>query len=198
MVVSFSLRMGVLCLPSSEQQRRCSLLRSAALLRTSMRTRYQTQLRYPVYLRSTRNSMLTAYAQPARMYLVGETKMRDSRKHYTQMTTTEVEALRNAVRAHKSYKVKPHAAERMASKNVDAIAIAQAIAFGSVVEAHKNVASQLRVLLRKQLGSRCCCVVVSVTTRELVTAYWNDGNDNHATLDASVYTWKANMVEVIH
>jgi hypothetical protein len=124
--------------------------------------------------------------------------MEDKRKHFSQMQPDEISLLINAVRSRLNghLNFSSHALLRMKSKRVSIPQILASLSYGKPIEIHNNVASEIRVLMRGKVAGKYVCSVVSLTTNEVVTVYWNDGLDHHATLDKSAYTWSINVKEL--
>jgi hypothetical protein len=120
----------------------------------------------------------------------------DKRKHYTQMTNEETVAVLNAVRSN-TYKFSPHAHERAMQKRVTETQVATMLGYGKVIEVHNNTASEVRVLMRGKVAGNWCNAVVSLTTKQVVTVFWNALNDTHRTLDKSQYKWSIDLKTVI-
>ena len=120
----------------------------------------------------------------------------DKRKHYTQMTDDETKAVLHAVRSN-TYTLGFHAVERMNQKRVTDAQINTMLGYGKVIEAHNNNASEIRVLMRGKVGGKWCNAVVSLTTKRVVTCYWNNLDDTHRTLDKSQYRWTVDLKTVV-
>lgn len=116
------------------------------------------------------------------------------RKHYTQMTQTEIRHLINQVRS-RSLKFHPHAMQRMSQKQIGEVQILASITYCSIVEAHNDSPGEIRVLVRGKVRGDFVCTVVSLTKNEIVTCYWNKAGDHHKTLDKSLYTWETDLTE---
>lgn len=123
--------------------------------------------------------------------------MDDKRKHFKQMTPDEYKTVLNAVKAN-CYTLRKHAVERMTQKNVTEQNILAMLTYCQIVECHNNNANEIRVLVRGKIKNNWCNAVLSLTTKEVVTTYWNQANDLHATLDWSKYKWNADLTKVIH
>ena len=76
----------------------------------------------------------------------------------------------------------PHALTRMEQYDVSRGEVFNAMALGSIVEFHTDAGTR-RLLIRYQ-GK---CVVCDLDTRDVITYYFNDMFDHHATLDRSQY-----------
>jgi hypothetical protein len=123
----------------------------------------------------------------------------DRRKHHTQMSDEEQQALTQAVRVRiPKIGFGPHAKDRMQQKRISRDEVVRALAYGKVIEAHNNNPRELRVLVRGKVKGKAVCAVVSLTTDQVVTTYRNEWADNHkeANVDAA-YTWKADLVTVL-
>jgi hypothetical protein len=124
-------------------------------------------------------------------------KMTDNRrKHFSQMNSTEISYLISAMKSRLQYlKFSPHALLRMSAKHVTANQILASLSYGKVIEAHNNIPGELRVLMRGKVAGNYVCSVVSLTTNEIVTVYWNQNGDNHKTLDKSAYAWNVDLTQ---
>lgn len=120
----------------------------------------------------------------------------DKRKHYSQMTQDETQAVLNAVRSF-NYTLSPHAKDRMNQKRVSDTQINTMLGYGKVIEVHNNNASEIRVLMRGKVAGKWCNAVVSLTTKMVVTCFWNELNDTHRTLDKSQYKWSVDLKTVV-
>lgn len=119
------------------------------------------------------------------------------RKHFTQMSVQETDAVGSAVRKINNLEITPYVRGRMAERNIKALDIAKTLRFGHVIEVHNNIGSEIRVLMQAVVNNKKCHAVVSLTNRTLVTCYWNSLNDSHATLDKSAYKWNVNLLDVV-
>lgn len=122
--------------------------------------------------------------------------MDNKRKHYTQMSPDETQAILNAVRSN-TYTPLPHARERMNQKRVNESQINVMLGYGKVIEVHNNTVSEIRVLMRGKVAGKWCNAVVSLTTKCIVTCFWNELNDTHRTLDRSQYKWSVDLKTVV-
>jgi hypothetical protein len=119
------------------------------------------------------------------------------RKHFSQMQNDEIALLMNAVRSKLNVlSFSSHAVLRMRSKNVSGSQILASLSYGKVIECHNNVASEIRILMRGKVAGNYVCTVVSLTTNQIVTCYWNQAGDNHKTLDKSEYTWDSDLTRI--
>jgi len=76
-----------------------------------------------------------------------------------------------------------YAERRMLERGINELDTRNAIAHGTIIEYHV-VDDAKRWLLRAADGT---CVVVDEVTGDVVTVYYNDPDDNHATLDRRNY-----------
>jgi len=118
------------------------------------------------------------------------------RKHYTQMNDAETAAIIREVRKH-SYTLGEHAIDRMNQKNVLQGQINAMLGYGKVVECHNNIGNEIRVLMRGKVAGKWCNAVISLTTKKIVTTWWNELNDHHKTLDKTQYRWTVDLKTVI-
>jgi hypothetical protein len=84
----------------------------------------------------------------------------------------------------------------MQEKRVTEREIFAALSYGSIVEAHNETADEIRVLVRGKVAGKFICVVVSLTTKTIVTVYRNQSSDFHRTLDRNAYQWTENLIGV--
>lgn len=120
----------------------------------------------------------------------------DKRKHYTQMTNDETVAVMTAIRT-STFHVSPHAFDRMMEKKITEAQINTMLGYGKVIEVHNNTASEVRVLMRGKVMGKWCNAVVSLTTKKIVSCWWNAFNDTHRTLDKSQYKWTVDLKTVV-
>jgi hypothetical protein len=116
----------------------------------------------------------------------------DKRKHYTQMSQDETVAVMRAVRLN-TYTLSPHALDRMRQKRVTMEQITVMLGYGKVIEVHNNNEREIRVLMRGKVGGKWCNAVVSLTTKKVVSCWWNEFDDTHRTLDKSQYKWVVDL-----
>jgi hypothetical protein len=116
-------------------------------------------------------------------------------KHRKQMTLAEIQYTETLVHAITDWRFdNPHLFERMMQKGVSKKDALLALKWGAVI----RVQDDGRVLMRLMNGIRSgVCVVVSLITRTLVTAWFNRPTDHHATLNLSEYTMTQNVVDYL-
>ena len=117
--------------------------------------------------------------------------MTDKRKHRKQMKPAEIEAVERLVNAQARWLIGPHAAERMARKGVNQDQVLEVMQTGYVIEVNQN--NDLCVVFRKEYDRFAVCVVASLRTRWVVTAWKNGAKDKHRTLDLSQYQWGVDL-----
>lgn len=125
------------------------------------------------------------------------------RKHYKQMSPSELETLRDAIdKLDKTTlaDLQSYVLHRMSQRKLEKSDILNAIRGGRIIEAHNKVRNDIRVVLRQETKRGfSVCVVVSLLKGSIITVYRNDNSDNHYTIDWSEYKWRANLVsEVKH
>jgi hypothetical protein len=123
----------------------------------------------------------------------------NQRKHYTQMSTAERDAVLTFVRSIHNWDIyrNPHLIERMAEKNISADDIICVLRNGDIIEAHANNFPDIRFVLRGNVGSKDVCVC-GTKRGTVVTAWANRPFDRHRTLDKSQYQWKADLTSVFN
>lgn len=119
------------------------------------------------------------------------------KKHYLQMTNGEKRFINNKIKTITSYFFSKHSEKRMEQKYISKYRIKRVLTFHDIVEFnfHNNDA---RVLLREidLVGNRkSVCVVVSLITGNIITAYKNDSTDKHPTIDWSQYDATIDIIE---
>jgi hypothetical protein len=120
------------------------------------------------------------------------------RKHYSQMSPTEVGMLVGMVRANASeVSGQAHYEHRASERHFTLAQAVDAVASGKPVEVSK-VGNDIRALFRRQSGpSAGTCAVVSLITWNIITVYYNDPRDTHDTLNHSLYRWNVDVVELV-
>lgn len=121
----------------------------------------------------------------------------NKRKHYSQMSQDETAAVINAVRSIRKANTTPYFRTRMQERAISNVDIALTLTQGKIIEAHNNNAAEVRILVQALVRNKLCNVVISLTTKNLITCYWNNLNDTHRTLDKSAYKWNVNLKTVI-
>ena len=116
-------------------------------------------------------------------------------KHRKQMTADEIQYAETLVHAIDGWDfTDDHMLLRMEQKGVSKKDAAITLKWGAVI----RVQNDGRILLRLMTGMRKgVCVVAHIPSRTLVTAWFNNPKDQHATLDMSEYTWRVNVVEYL-
>jgi hypothetical protein len=121
--------------------------------------------------------------------------MNDNRKHHSQMNTDEVRNLMSKVR-NTQFEFTPYTQFRMNGRRITEQQVKAMLTYCTVIEAHNNIASEIRVLVRGKVQGDFVCAVVSLTTKKFVTVYRNRNGDHHASLDKSIYKWQANLATI--
>lgn len=120
------------------------------------------------------------------------------RKHRFQMSDMEINLIEGKVHSYSELKLSPHALARMNEKDVTEHEIRQTLRYGKLIEVHNNIRDDYRALVRLDRKKKAAtCVVISLCTGEVKTAYKNDKDDNHRTLDTSQYLWAQDMAQVV-
>jgi len=125
--------------------------------------------------------------------------MNNQRKHVTQMTQAERDALERFAHAVPTWcgLSNAHIAERKVKWNVSNADILNALWHGEPVEAHYNNAPDIRFVMRHVNNTRCVCVCASIRG-EVITVWVNGIQDNHCTLDHTQYQWRVNLESVFN
>ncbi len=122
-------------------------------------------------------------------------KKDNKRKHRNQMSPSEILAIEQLVHAQDKWTVGKHARKRMDTKDIPITQVMDVLRTGYVIEL--NNSNDLCAALRKDFGECAICVVVSLATRWVVTAWKNEQHDIHDTLDISKYKWDIDIREAI-
>jgi hypothetical protein len=115
----------------------------------------------------------------------------DKRKHRKQMTKAEIIAVEDVVQAQPNWVLGPHAIARLEKKGITKEQVLETLKIGYVIEVNRN--NDLCVAFRKEYGAFAVCVVVSLQTRWVVTAWKNSAKDKHRRLDFSNYRWGVDL-----
>ena len=116
-------------------------------------------------------------------------------KHRKQMSAEEIQYAETLVHSIDGWGLtNDHLLARMAQKGVSKKDVAITAKWGEVIEVKSNG----RIVLRLMNGMRQGVVVVlSLSDRMVVTAWYNKPQDAHNTLDLSAYTWRVNVIEYL-
>lgn len=117
------------------------------------------------------------------------------RKHRSQMRASEIDVVERLVHDQTKWTIGKHAHDRIDAKGIRASQVYDVLKSGYVIEINHN--ADLCVCFRKEYGDTAICVVVSLATRWVVTAWTNKAHDTHETLDQSKYQWKVDVRSVM-
>jgi hypothetical protein len=118
-----------------------------------------------------------------------------SRKHTKQMTGTEKAFVHGFIRANVARVTgQAHFYNRASERTFTLDEAIQTVRGGLVVEVHDDRKPDVRAVVRSQNGT---CVVLSLTTWEVITVYYNDPNDTHDTLNWNAYRWSQDLVSLV-
>jgi hypothetical protein len=120
------------------------------------------------------------------------------KKHESQMSGAEKEAIAVRVREIAETVISSHAADRMNQKIVSSKEIEICLKYGQAVELHDE-AGELRAVIRHGFGRPkvAVCVVVVLQTGTIVTTWKNAGSDNHKTLNVFAYDKSADVLAML-
>lgn len=129
------------------------------------------------------------------------------RKHRNQMTPDEITFAETLIHSIQEWDVTgtDHARSEAAFKprvsgqtrGQSAISkqdIINTLKYGNVIELNDRGRLVVRLMKGKRAGT---CVVVSIRDRKVVTVWYNDPRDTHATLRLSEYTWNVNVIDYL-
>ena len=120
------------------------------------------------------------------------------KKHESQMSSTEKEAITVRIREIAEVVISSHAADRMTQRVVSSKEIEICLKYGHVVELHDE-SNELRAVIRHSFGKPkvAVCVVVGLETGTIVTTWKNAGSDNHKTLNVYAYDKSADVLAML-
>lgn len=76
--------------------------------------------------------------------------------------------------------------------------VRNAAKYGQVIECHFNAVNDIRVVVRYDTRDPISvCAVISLANNMIVTAYPNERDDHHNTIDWTQYLWRGNAEEEI-
>lgn len=114
------------------------------------------------------------------------------------MTKREREFLQEALLNLKGLYIVRHCIERMDLKVMTPDEVLKSVRAGRIIECHGNVSNDIRILVRHDRNHPISiCTVVSLRGSCIVTAFPNERDDKHFTLDWSQYRWKTNLEEEV-
>lgn len=124
--------------------------------------------------------------------------MQEKRKHISQMSYKEQEALVNLVN-NTIFSFCDYCLYKMKRRKIKRKQVVKAIKNGYLIEYHFKDNSH-RVLLRSRPNNnrKCVCVVLDLTKRTIVTTYYNHCNDRHATLNLSFYDKNLDVLQMLN
>lgn len=102
----------------------------------------------------------------------------------SQLTREQIEYLENESKG--MWKITAHTTERMVEKGVNREQIMECLKIHRLVQFQREADSSRRILVRDNNGT---CLVLDIDHRIIVTAFHNNPNDNHRTLDRGQYLW---------
>lgn len=123
--------------------------------------------------------------------------MQKKRKHISQMSYEEQEALVNLVN-HTIFSFCDYCFYKMKKRKIKRKQVVKAIKNGYLIEYHFKDNSH-RVLLRGRPNNsrKCVCVVLDLTNRNIVTTYYNNFNSRHTTLNLSIYDENLDVLQML-
>ena len=117
-----------------------------------------------------------------------------ARKHYTQMSMPEIEAVCSYVRDLRLVATKPHYYNRRQERSFSQGQVYAAVKTGKLIEVHNDREPDIRALLRDDTGT---CVVIDLGSGDIITVYYNDPEDQHFTLNKALYRWQVDLCSVV-
>jgi hypothetical protein len=122
----------------------------------------------------------------------------NQRKHYTQMTPSEVSAVKSFVTSVPYWDMSSrHLSDKLGQCALTQSDILYALRNGDVLECHANNAPDIRIVVRAIRGNRAVCVCVN-TRGYVCTAWVNNCTDHHRTLKTHEYQWIVDLTNVFN
>lgn len=120
------------------------------------------------------------------------------KKHISQMSPSEIDLLENKRRcllySNRPFRYSKHFLDNAYKRGISKRDAKETVIQGEIIEFHDRCVNgkiiDKRVLIRsKKIYKKCyhLCVVYSLWYKSLITAYYNDKNDHHPTLDYTNY-----------
>lgn len=106
------------------------------------------------------------------------------------MSKAELEHLHNRVKSFKGYKLSQHAESRLWEKGISKQQLAHTVLTGRIVEAN-TLNGGIKIVLHSKEEN--LLVVVSITTGQIVTAFWDRNNFKPVMAN---YSWKVDLTSV--
>lgn len=114
--------------------------------------------------------------------------MSSEKKHVSQMEGREKRFLLNRLQAVKHWKASKYMLDRMAERGGAMEKVLDVIRNGNLIEYHvRNGKSRILMRGTRIYDGDVFCVVFELTTKKLITMYFNCADDNHSTLKEEAY-----------
>jgi hypothetical protein len=117
-------------------------------------------------------------------------------KHGKHISPVEREFLAGKIGNGEKWNYSSHVFDKVIERGTKQNDIFAAFNDYAIVEYHTK-ANEPRILIRDNVnvGGQNICLILAPISRTIITAYFNDANDNHRTLDMTKYTKKIDVIE---
>ena len=122
--------------------------------------------------------------------------MTSQRKHVTQMSLAERLWIWDRVKSIPYWKKTDYTNKRLQQRRIHMLQALETVKHSEIIEYHIKDNSR-RILLRgtKLYQNHVVCVVFDIDVETIITAYWNETDDTHETLNHSQYNEKINIIK---
>lgn len=124
--------------------------------------------------------------------------MSTERKHYSQMSSDEMDKVMAIVRnIEPKFRRFGHQAQRIVERSVSEQEIRETLKNGRVIEVNLTDKQDIRTLIRWDNSREAIVVAVSLRTGFVCTAWKNSLADNHKTLNMGYYSQTLNVAALL-
>lgn len=124
--------------------------------------------------------------------------MCEHKKHYTQMTQSEIWNIRKKINERRKYSASQHILNRMAEKDISEFEIENVFRDYDIIEFYKKNSNN-RVLIRgrKAINGSNTVISIRLDNGHIITGYKNRANDNHRTINWNNYEKDLDILKYI-
>lgn len=121
------------------------------------------------------------------------------RKEYKQMTKKEIKNLVTRIKriSDCEIKISNHAYARMRERNVSIDEVYQVFNDFSIIEFSARKDGGISALIRDKCCREQVTISINLITGTVLTVYKNYANDNHETIDSTIYNEKLNILSFL-
>lgn len=115
------------------------------------------------------------------------------RKHRSQASPLEIQAIEKLVHATRGWYISPHAVSRQKTRVFTWQDILDTLRAGDLIEVNQTPVDT-RVVFRFDVDANAsCCVCASIIKPLVISVWFNHPTDNHDTIDLTQYRWVVNL-----